>query len=80
MNPFRKVSTTWALAIFCVFLSGTLFSAQARVRFTVSGFASGLPDESISGSLDIGLEENSELVTAIAAVNFTINVYEFHPC
>ena len=31
-------------------------------------------------ALDIGLEENSELVTAIAAVNFTINVHEFHPC
>ena len=80
MNPFRKVSTTWALALFCVFLSGKLFAAQARVRFTVSGYDSGSPDESISGSIDIDLDENSHLVTASMAVNLTINVHEFHPC
>lgn len=79
MNPFRKVSPTWALALFCVFLSGTLFAAQARVSFTVLGFDSGSPDESISGSVDIDLDGNSHLATAIIAVNLTRKGYEFQP-
>lgn len=79
MNPFRKVSPTWALALFCVFLSGTLFAAQARASFTVLGFDSGSPDESISGSVDIDLDGNSHLATAIIAVNLTRKGYEFQP-
>ncbi|MEC7906248.1 MAG: hypothetical protein VYC82_03400 [Verrucomicrobiota bacterium] len=79
MNPFRKVSPTWALALFCAFPSGTLFTAQARVSFMVSGFDSGSPDESISGSVDIDLDGNSHLATAIIAFNLAKKGYEFQP-
>ena len=77
MNPYQKVSHSWAIALLCVFLSGTVFAAPARVSFTVSGFDSDSPDESISGSIDIDLDENSQLVTAIIAVNLTINGHAF---
>ncbi len=65
------------IALAALIASGSAFGETVVVNFTVSGFDSDAPEDVISGSFQLELNDNTNEVTSISSVSLTINGHAF---